>query len=170
MKRILTFACAAMLLASCRAAEAEKDAAKPDTDGATPGVWTMDLKAAKKAAEEKDLPLFINFTGSDWCGWCVLMAEQVFSQPAWQEYAKENLMLVWIDFPNDKSLVPEKYVEQNKELRKAYVAKGAFPAVTLLGDDGIMKLESLDATLPGLTQRELQETIKPHLPKKAGKK
>ncbi len=39
------------------------------TEGAKVGHWTMDFEAAKKIAAEKNLPLLLNFTGSDWCGW-----------------------------------------------------------------------------------------------------
>ena len=44
-----------------------------DASGATLGKWTQDLDAAKKLAKEKDLPMLINFSGSDWCGWCKRM-------------------------------------------------------------------------------------------------
>jgi len=41
-----------------------------DTEGAKVGRWTMDLDAAKKLATDKQLPILLNFTGSDWCYWC----------------------------------------------------------------------------------------------------
>ena len=132
-------ACLASLLALTALA-----ADKPVTEGATPGQWTMDFEAAKKVAAEKKLPILINFTGSDWCGWCKHMDKEVFSQDAWRSYAKENLMLVWIDFPHDPSLVPEKYVARNKALSDQFGVEG-YPAYLILDDDGKKQLGQLGA-------------------------
>jgi len=117
---------------------------KPIVDGAAPGEWTMDLDAARKVASEKKLPLLLNFTGSDWCGWCKLMDKQVFSQEAWQTYAKKNVMLVWLDFPRDKSLVPEKYVTRNAALSEQFGVEG-YPTYVVLDDDGKTQLGRLGA-------------------------
>ena len=71
-------------------------ALKPLAEGVRPGEWTLDLEAAKKSAAEKNLPLFLFFTvagnaPSD------KAKTQVFMQPAWRNYAKDNLVLVWVD-------------------------------------------------------------------------
>jgi protein disulfide-isomerase len=39
---------------------------------------------------------------SDWCGWCIRLDKEVFSQPEFVDYAKENVVLVKLDFPRDK--------------------------------------------------------------------
>ncbi|OGV74856.1 MAG: hypothetical protein A3K18_14880 [Lentisphaerae bacterium RIFOXYA12_64_32] len=114
------------------------------TEGAVPGEWTMDLDAAQKLGAEEKLPMFLCFTGSDWCGWCKLMDKSVFSQPEWQEYTKENLVLVWIDFPKDASLVPEKYVARNQELQKKFGVEG-YPTYVVLDDNGATELGRLRA-------------------------
>jgi len=113
-------------------------------DGAELGKWTMDLDAAKKLAAEKKVPILLDFSGSDWCGWCKLMEKKVFSQPAWKEYAKKNLVMVLLDFPNDKSLVPKKYVDRNEALSKQYGIQG-FPTFILLDDDGKTELGRISA-------------------------
>ncbi len=128
-------------LLACPAFAAEK----PAIEGAEPGRWTMDYDAAKRVAAERQLPLLLNFTGSDWCGWCKLMDKAVFSKPAWEKYAKANLMLVWIDFPNDKALVPEKYVARNDALKASFGIQG-YPTYVLLDADGKTPLGSLGAS------------------------
>jgi len=120
-------------------------AVKPDLDGAQPGRWTMDMNAARKVAAEKKLPLLLNFTGSDWCGWCKLMDKEVFGKPAWADFAGKNLLLVWLDFPNDKALVPERYVARNQALAKAFGVEG-YPSYILLDDDGQTELGRLGAS------------------------
>src|SRR6266478_4278624 len=66
--------------------------------------WLTDLpKAQAKAKEEKKLVL-MDFTGSDWCGFCIKLNKEVFSKPEFTEYAKKNLVLVEVDFPTKKEL------------------------------------------------------------------
>ena len=115
-----------------------------DIDGAVMGKWTMDLDAAKKVAVEKQLPILLDFSGSDWCGWCKLMEESVFSKPEWAEYAGEHIMMVLVDFPEDKSLVPEKYVARNNELKEEYGISG-FPTFIIIAADGETELGRLSA-------------------------
>lgn len=114
------------------------------TDGAEVGKWTMDFDAAKKIAAEKKLPLLVNFTGSDWCGWCKKMDGDVFSKSPWLDYAAQNTLLVTIDFPKDKSLVPEKFVARNKELKEKYAVRG-YPTYVILDSDGETKIGQLGA-------------------------
>ena len=113
-------------------------------DGAEPGHWTMDFDAAKKVAAEKKLPLLLNFTGSDWCGWCKLMDKNVFSENEWKTYAEENTLLVTLDFPKDKTIVPEKYVARNEELKKEFEIRG-YPTYVILDSDGTTKIGQLGA-------------------------
>ena len=117
----------------------------PATEGAAPGEWTMDLDAAKTLAAQKNLPIFLNFTGSDWCGWCIRMDRQVFSQKAWQDYAKEHFVLVWIDFPRDKSLVPPQFTARNQKLSQEFGVEG-YPTYVLLDSDGQTRLGQAGAS------------------------
>lgn len=113
-------------------------------EGAKIGEWTMDFEAAKQIASEKKVPLLLNFTGSDWCGWCMLMDRQVFSKPAWKQYATKNAMLVTLDFPRDSSIVPEKYADRNNELRDHFDVSG-YPTYLVLDSDGNTVLGKLGA-------------------------
>jgi protein disulfide-isomerase len=117
---------------------------KVELEGAKVGIWTMDFDAAVKLAGEKNLPLMLNFTGSDWCGWCKLMDKNVFAEEEWKAYAKDNVLLVTLDFPNDKSIVPEKYVKRNEKLREQF-GVGGYPSYVVLDNDGETKLGQLGA-------------------------
>ena len=117
---------------------------KVELEGAKVGIWTMDFDAAVKLAGEKNLPLMLNFTGSDWCGWCKLMDKNVFAEEEWKDYAKDNVLLVTLDFPNDKSIVPEKYVKRNEKLREQF-GVGGYPSYVVLDNDGETKLGQLGA-------------------------
>ncbi|MDZ4405625.1 thioredoxin family protein [Prosthecobacter sp.] len=96
--------------------------------------WDDDYeKSLAKAKEEKKMVL-LDFTGSDWCGWCVKLDEEVFSKSAFKKFAKENLMLVELDFPHGKNL-PKKTKEQNDTLKSKFGING-YPTIILLDNEG----------------------------------
>ena len=97
-----------------------------------------------RAGAHQELPLLLNFTGSDWCGWCKIMDKNVFAGEEWKKYAADNVVLVTLDFPNDKSIVPEKYVERNKNLQAKF-GVGGYPTYVILDSDGETKLGQLGA-------------------------
>jgi len=133
-----------------------------DLDGATVGKWTMDLDAAKKLAAEKKLPILLDFSGSDWCGWCKVMEENVFTKPEWTAYATDNLVMVLLDFPNDKSRVPEKYAARNTALQTEYGVQG-FPTFVVIDDDGETELGRLGSgrdKTPASFQGELEKLFR----------
>ena len=92
-------------------------------------------RAALKVAAEKNLALMLNFTGSDWCGWCKIMDKQVFAEAEWSAYAKKNVMLVTLDFPRDKSKVTKNQAEYNREQAKAFAVRG-YPTIILMDANG----------------------------------
>ena len=100
-------------------------------DGAEPGEWTHDWDAAAAAAERTGMPVFVLFTGSDWCPWCKVLDRQVFSRDEWSAWARDNAFLVRVDFPRDESLVPEKHRARNLELQRRY-GIGGYPTCLLL--------------------------------------
>lgn len=96
--------------------------------------WDDDFeKSLAKAKEEKKMVL-LDFTGSDWCGWCVKLDDEVFSKSAFKKFAKENLMLVELDFPHSKNL-PKKTKEQNAALKSKFGISG-YPTIILLDSEG----------------------------------
>jgi protein disulfide-isomerase len=97
-------------------------------------LWMHDFEAAKAKAVKEGKPIFINFTGTDWCGWCIKLEKEVFSKKAFQDYAKDNLVLVEVDFPKKKEQTAE-LKEQNKKLDKEYGVEG-YPTLYLLDATG----------------------------------
>jgi len=64
--------------------------------------WLTDYEAAKAKARSDHKLVLLNFTGSDWCGYCKHMQAEIFSKPQFQDYAAKNLVLVELDFPRFK--------------------------------------------------------------------
>ncbi len=96
--------------------------------------WLTDFDKAKEAAALTKRPILADFSGSDWCGWCIKLKAEVFSQEAFQDYAKDNLVLFLADFPRNKAL-PETLKAQNEMLMRTYGIRG-FPTVLLLDSEG----------------------------------
>jgi thioredoxin-related protein len=97
--------------------------------------WTSDFEAAKKQAAESKKDLLIDFTGSDWCGWCIKLVDEVFKHDAFKEGVKDTFVLVELDFPRDKSKLSEETQKQNKELNEKYGIEG-YPTILLTDADG----------------------------------
>lgn len=97
--------------------------------------WTSDFAAAKKEAAESKKDLLIDFTGSDWCGWCIKLNKEVFSHQAFKDASKDKFVLVELDFPNDKSKLSEETQAQNKQLSEVYGIEG-FPTILLTDAEG----------------------------------
>ncbi len=96
--------------------------------------WLTDLEAAQAKAKAENKSILVDFTGSDWCGWCIKLDEEVFSQADFKEYAEAELVLVEIDFPRKKQISDE-LSAKNEELAKKYGVRG-FPTILLLSPDG----------------------------------
>lgn len=76
----------------------------------------------------------LDFTGSDWCGWCMKLDREVFSQPEFQQFARDNVNLTKIDFPQK---IPQSAAERarNAELAKQYGVRG-YPTIIVLNAQG----------------------------------
>lgn len=96
--------------------------------------WLTDFATAQKEATARQVPILVDFSGSDWCGWCIRLDQEVFSKPAFKEYADKNLVLLLLDFPRKSKLSPGMQA-QNQELSQKYGVRG-FPTVLLLNADG----------------------------------
>jgi len=97
--------------------------------------WTSDFKAAKEEAAKSGKDLLVDFTGSDWCGWCIKLDKEVFQHDEFKTGVKDSFVLVEIDFPKDKSKISAETLEQNKELGKKYGVRG-YPTILLLDEKG----------------------------------
>ena len=119
MKKILLTLLAATLFWQLNAAES---------------TWLTDLPKAEAQAKAQNKIVLLDFTGSDWCGWCIKFKKEVLDTPEFQGYADKNVVLVEVDYPNKK--------EQSDDLKKAnaalkdhYDVQG-FPTLVVLDKNG----------------------------------
>ena len=100
-------------------------------DGPT---WLTDFEAAKAAAKKEKKVILADFTGSDWCGFCIKLKNEVFSKPEFHEWAAKKVVLLELDFPKQKKL-PDALEQQNQRLQKEYAVEG-YPTILFLDADG----------------------------------
>jgi thiol-disulfide isomerase/thioredoxin len=98
------------------------------------GAWTTNYRAALAEAKEQKRHVFLFFTGSDWCGWCMRLNKEILSTPDFARYASEKLVLVEVDFPKGKPQSAE-VKSQNAALAQRYRVQG-FPTVIVLDGNG----------------------------------
>ncbi len=96
--------------------------------------WLDDYGKAMQQAQTENKDVLLDFTGSDWCPWCMKMDKEVLDTPEFQHYAGKHLVLMLVDFPQSKQL-PQKVQDQNNDLQKKYSAEG-FPTFILIDKDG----------------------------------
>lgn len=96
--------------------------------------WVTDFEAAKKQAAEGKKDLLLDFTGSDWCGWCIKLNEEVFSHEPFKKGTKDKFVLVELDFPR-KTELEAKLKEQNDALQEKFQIQG-FPTILLCDATG----------------------------------
>ena len=101
-----------------------------------PEGWTADYSSALEQARQQNKLVLANFTGSDWCTYCKDLKAEVFETKTFKDWAKENVILLELDFPHNIRL-PHVIEDQNEVIGKRYakIVEG-FPTILLLKPDG----------------------------------
>ena len=101
---------------------------------AAESTWLTDLPKAQAQAKAQNKMILMDFTGSDWCGWCIKFKKDVLDTPEFQEYAAKNLVLVELDYPQKKQQSDD-LKKANAALQKQYNVDG-FPTLVVLDKNG----------------------------------
>ncbi len=115
--------------------------------------WHTDLNKAISTAQKEKKPLMLFFTGSDWCGWCHKLQKEVFFQDEFKTWAKQNVVLVEVDFPSRNGEAAKKQTDevrqQNNLLQQQFSVRG-YPTVWFVKPekmkDGKVNLTQLGST------------------------
>lgn len=112
------------------------DVPPPAAEAKAEVTWEGDFDKAVAEAKKEHKDLFIDFTGSDWCGWCIKLHEEVFSHDDFLAAAQKDYVLVALDYPHSdeaKAKVPNQ--ARNDELAKTHKI-GGYPTILLMTADG----------------------------------
>jgi thioredoxin-related protein len=114
---------------------ADEGATQPSSAGqASEPSWGTDLPAALNQARSENKMVLLDFTGSDWCGWCIKFDKDVLSTDKFAGYANSKLVLVKLDFPRHKGQ-DAALKQANEQLSKRFGVDG-FPTLVLLNSAG----------------------------------
>ncbi len=111
-----------VLFALTATAQSSKNFDKAQDDN-----WLVDVDEAYEISKKTNKPIMANFTGSDWCGWCMKLRKEVFNTAEFKKWAEENVVLLELDYPKKKKL-PAQQAQQNAGLQKAFQVNG-FPTI-----------------------------------------
>ncbi|MEC4049212.1 thioredoxin family protein [Flavobacterium sp. SUN046] len=89
--------------------------------------WHTDLSKAIEISRQEQKPLFLFFTGSDWCGWCMRLQNEVFKTPEFISWAKEHAVLVELDYPR-RTPQTDAIKAQNSQMQQMFQVQG-YPTV-----------------------------------------
>ncbi|MDD5260266.1 MAG: thioredoxin family protein [Methylacidiphilales bacterium] len=96
--------------------------------------WLTSSPAALAKAKNENKKVLIDFTGSDWCGWCMKLDREVFSTPEFAAYAAKNLVLLQVDFPRTRHQSDDQK-QANQKLAQQYGIQG-YPTIIVLNSGG----------------------------------
>lgn len=98
--------------------------------------WLTNYEQAKAEAAKEGKDLLINFSGSDWCIFCIKLEKEVFSKEEFARDANKYFVFLLVDFPNDTSNQSDEVRIQNQQLARMYGFEGLFPTIYLAAADG----------------------------------
>tara|TARA_B100001063_G_C16691478_1_gene517308 strand:+ start:65 stop:553 length:489 start_codon:yes stop_codon:yes gene_type:complete len=109
--------------------------------------WLLNFDKAAELSMKTGKPILANFTGSDWCGWCIRLKKEVFVTPAFKKWADENVILLELDYPR-RTPQTEEIKKQNRELQQFFKVRG-YPTLHMFNVgivDGKTQITSLGKT------------------------
>ena len=106
----------------------------PSTEAVSTINWMTDYQAAQAKAKAESKPMFLYFTGSDWCPWCKKMDSEILATPDFQQAVGQKMIFVKVDFPRNVAQDPA-LTQQNKELKSRYDVSG-FPTAWIVNANG----------------------------------
>lgn len=105
--------------------------------------WFVSESDAIDYAQEHNTSILMVFAGSDWCRPCIKFKKQVLMDSDFVTFAQEDLAILYLDFPANKSNKLSKELKtQNENLAERFNKSGAFPKIILFDSD-MNKLKDL---------------------------
>lgn len=126
----------ALSLAAGDSGQQVKLPARGDDWVAGPGPeWELNYDAALERAGKEHKYIYALSTGSDWCGWCIKLRNDVLTTSKFKQFAKKNLILLYLDSPS-KNPLPAEQQKHNMLVRNMLGLNGGVPSAVVLDENG----------------------------------
>lgn len=97
--------------------------------------WMPNYKEALKRSKKEKKPILIYFTGSDWCGPCIILDKKLFHTNKFKTLSDRDLILLEVDIPRRLDILSPEKLKANKGLQKKYRVK-SFPTLMMVNHRG----------------------------------
>ena len=97
--------------------------------------WFVNWDKAVAESRKSGKPIFVLSTGSDWCGWCIRLRKNVLTKPEFADFAKKNLVLLYLDSPH-KNPLGEEQKRHNQQVSCKLSLGGGVPNAAVVTADG----------------------------------
>ncbi|MFY7670002.1 thioredoxin family protein [Tenacibaculum sp. MEBiC06402] len=94
-------------------------------------LWSLSYKEALQLSKKEKKPLLVYFKGSDWCGPCKKLDQELFSTEKFKNLSENHFVLYEADIPMNQDLVTKERLEQNKKLVKKFKVS-SYPTLLVL--------------------------------------
>lgn len=115
-------------------AQAGEKPARPAAAPSYGGGWLTSYSDAVAQSKASGKPILMDFTGSNWCGWCKRLKAEVFETAEFKQWATSNVVLLELDFPRG---IPQNAAlkQQNQELAQKFGISG-YPTIIFANASG----------------------------------
>ncbi len=116
----------------------EGDQGSPASVASAPSFddWLQDFEEAKRRAAKENKDILVAFDGSDWCGWSIRMAYEVFLQPEFRRQVDSRYVLVFLDFPQKvPAMAKVQSAERNERMSREFDVD-AYPTIIVTDAQG----------------------------------
>lgn len=126
-----------------------------------PDSWVVKLDDAKTLASTESKSILMVFAGSDWCAPCIKLKKTILITDVFQEYEKENFVVLYLDFPSKKkNKLSKEQAQHNEALADKFNRSGRFPHIVLMDSEGnSIKIIQFDGQSPDSFIKEIQEAL-----------
>lgn len=163
-KRLQALLLAAFAFGATACGETEANADGAPAEQSVEADWTENYDEALAESKAGDRPMFLLFTGSDWCPPCMRLERRVLSSETFAEFAAGNLALMKADFPRGPQ--SEAIARQNQALQRQYSIRG-YPTVLLIEPQS-GKVIFAESGYGGQSPAAYVESLKAALAKQSG--
>ncbi|MBQ8755335.1 MAG: thioredoxin family protein [Lentisphaeria bacterium] len=125
--------------------------------------WYLHYDDAAAAARRDNKLIYVLRTGSDWCGWCVRLKNDVLSKPKFKQLADKHFVFLYLDFPR-RVRMPDAQKKHNDQVCRNLGLRGGFPSARVITPDGKTIGQISGYSPEDAYVGRLEKMIKDHLP------
>lgn len=95
--------------------------------------WQTSYDRSLMKAKNENKKIILVFQGSDWCGPCIKLSQEIWSSDYFINYSNKKFVMLQADFPRKKkNFLSDEQQRSNNLLAEKYNPNGYFPFVVII--------------------------------------